>query len=680
LPVAPAAGTPAARERRRAPTAPALGVGLMLALPGAITLYTAFEAGGFFAGTSGLLAVVVGLGLVARITLAQRPFEGVGRGLGVAIAALGLYCVLVLASASWSDAPALAMIEFDRALLYWLLLVLLGSLPRDGSRIAWALRGVTLALVVVCGVALLTRLFPDFIDVPADVAERRLSYPLTYWNTLALMAALGLVLCLHHAASEREPIAVRLIAAGALPVLATTLYLTFSRGGLAVALVGVVVYVVVARPRSLPVALLTVGPAVAVALIAAYDADLLAEDNPTSAAAAAQGQDLASVVALCVVGAVALRALALPLDDRLRSVRVSRSARRTAGMLAVGGAVLGAVVMVAAFDAVGVAQDRIEGFTEERSDSADDQRDDLRGRLTDPGNNGRIKQWRVALDTFEEAPWIGNGAGRFAATWAERRPTDLKAEDAHSLYLETLSELGLAGALLLAVTLAAILGAFTFRARGEQRYVYAAMLAAGAVWALHAGVDWDWEMPAATMWLFALGGMALALPAGAPQPGDPEGEGPGRFTRVALGVACLAVIVTPALVTLSQAQIDRSVTAFKAGDCAVASDAALDAARLVAARPQPYQILGYCNSRAGESELAISMFETAVARDRRNWQSYYGLALVRAAAGRDPRPAAREALRLNPREALARDAVRRFDTDSPQKWKRRASDARLPIL
>jgi tetratricopeptide (TPR) repeat protein len=658
-----------------------LGTALMVALPGAITLYTAFEAGGFFAGTPALLAVVAGIALVGRITLAQRPFEGIGRGLGVATAALGLYCVLVLASASWSDAPALAMIEFDRALLYWLLLVLLGSLPRDDGRVAWALRGVTLAFVAVCGVALLTRLFPDLIDVPVDVAERRLSYPLTYWNTLALMAALGLVLCLHHTASEREPIAVRLIAAGALPVLATTLYLTFSRGGLAVALVGVAVYAIVARPRSLPGALLTVGPAVAVALMAAYDADLLAEDDPTSAAAAAQGSDLATVVALCVIAAVALRALAVPLDERLRSIPIAAATRRTAGLAAVAGAVLVAMVAVVAFDAVGFAQDRVEGFTEERSDSADDSRDDLRGRLTDPGNNGRIKQWTVALDSFEDAPWIGHGAGRFTALWAERRETDLKAEDAHSLYLETLAELGLVGALLLGTALAAILGAFALRARGESRHLYAALLAAGAVWALHAGVDWDWEMPAATMWLFALGGMALAIRPEAREADEPRGgEGPGQFARVAMGVACLAVLATPALVALSQGQIDRSVAAFKEGDCGAASEAALDAAKLVSARPQPYQILGYCNSRAGESELAISMFETAVARDRRDWQSYYGLALVRAAAGRDPRPAAREALRLNPREALARDGVRRFRTADPQKWKRRASDARLPIL
>ncbi len=154
------------------------------------------------------------------------------------------------------------------------------------------------------------------------------------------------------------------------------------------------VYVVAARPRGLLSALLTVGPPVAFALVAAYGADLLAGDEPTSAAAAAQGGDLAPVIALCAIAAVALRAFAIPLDVRLSAIPVSSAARRAGGWAAVAATLLVALVAVVAFDAVGFAQDRIDGFTEERSDSADDSRDNLRSRLTDPGNNGRIKQWR----------------------------------------------------------------------------------------------------------------------------------------------------------------------------------------------------------------------------------------------------------------------------------------------
>jgi Flp pilus assembly protein TadD len=97
-------------------------------------------------------------------------------------------------------------------------------------------------------------------------------------------------------------------------------------------------------------------------------------------------------------------------------------------------------------------------------------------------------------------------------------------------------------------------------------------------------------------------------------------------------------------------------------------------------RPEPYQVLGFCDSRAGENKLAISMLRTAVAHDSGEWESYYGLALVQAAAGQDPRVAARRAFELAPHEPLAAEAVQKFRTNDPRKWERRALSARLPIL
>lgn len=653
-------------------SAGSLGVALVLLLPGALTAHTAFQAGGFFAGTPAVLVVIVGLGLVARMTLAEHPFQGFGRGLAGVSVALGLYCAWILLSSSWSDAPARALIDFDRALLYLLVLVLVGSLPRDSAYVAWALRGVVLAMVAVCGVALLTRLFPDVIHVARAAADERLNYPLTYWNSLGLMAAIGLVLCLHLTASEREPSALRVLGAGALPMLATTLYFTFSRGGAGVAVIGLLVYVVVARPRSLIVALVAAGPATVVVLMSAYDADLLAGDEPTSAAAAAQGEEVAIVLGLCMLAAVVVRALGLIVDRRVRAIRVSPSARRAAGAMAAVAAVALVLVAVVAFDAPAKVGDRIEGFTEEGAPSGND---DSRGRLTDPGNNGRIKQWRVALDAFQEAPVTGDGAGTFGKRWARDRDSGLKVEDAHSLYLESLAELGLVGGLLIVVAVAMIIGAFIRRARGKHRHLYGALLAAGLAWAVHVAIDWHWEMPAVTLWFFALGGMALAV-------GRERAFtwAPPRLARVVMAAACLVLLVPAGGIAVSQLQLNRSVERLQSGECGPAVEAALASVEALPVRPEPFEVLGFCDVRLGKPDLAVQMLEAAIRRDPDSWALHYGLALVRGAAGRDPRPAARRALQLNPREPLTRDAVRRFRTSDPKKWRRRAVTARLPIL
>ena len=48
------------------------------------------------------------------------------------------------------------------------------------------------------------------------------------------------------------------------------------------------------------------------------------------------------------------------------------------------------------------------------------------------------------------------------------------------------------------------------RARGPDRPVYAAVFAVLLAWAVHAGVDWDWQMPVVTIVFFSLGGFVLA--------------------------------------------------------------------------------------------------------------------------------------------------------------------------
>ncbi len=634
-----------------------------------LTAYLGFEAGGFFAGSTGRVAVVLAIVLLLRITLCERPFDGLGLPLALAAGALGLYAVWSLLSAQWSNAPARAMVEFDRALLYWLALVLFGSMARRAERVEAAVRGVALALVVVCGAGLASRVLPEVFPVEPGVATERLSFPITYWNVLGLLASFGLILCLHLTSSARERAAVKVAAAAASPVLACALYFTFSRGGIAAGILGLVLYVVVVHPRGAVPGLLATVPATAAALIACYQADLLSTDRPTIQGAVEQGQNVALVIAGCVLAAALLRALLLTIDRRLAGMEFSPARQRRLWGTAIGGVAVAMLLAVLAFDAPAYVERQTDRFVQGGELETGG---DLRGRLTDAGNNGRLDNWQVAIDDFRGHPVIGTGAGTYSISWARERERSLKVEDAHSLYLESLSELGLIGGILIVAVVVSLLMGFLRALRAERLSVYGALLAAGVAWAFEAGLDWVWEMPVATLWLFALGGMCLARPAAPALDVDPR-----RFARVATGAGLLALATTPVLIALSQSHLDESTRAFKRGDCTAAIESGLASVEALGVRPEPYLVLGLCDARLGEDELAVQAMGRAVSLDPEGWRSHYGLALARASAGLDPRPAALQARRLNPRSELTTDIVKRFDTDDPRKWKRRARGARL---
>lgn len=107
----------------------------------------------------------------------------------------------------------------------------------------------------------------------------------------------------------------------------------------------------------------------------------------------------------------------------------------------------------------------------------------------------RIQYWQVAWWDYRDHPWLGSGAGTYGGYWLRHRPVDVFVRTAHTLYLQALAELGPVG---LALILIAILAPFVvlFRRRDP---VAGAAGAAYVAFVLHAGVDWDWELPAVTL-------------------------------------------------------------------------------------------------------------------------------------------------------------------------------------
>lgn len=669
------AETTAGAVAARAPTGDRLARWALLVLPGALVVFFGFNAGGYFPATPAIAAVVLAQALLLRVVGARRPCEGLAPATVVAIVALAGYGALTLASALWSHSLGRALIETDRVWLYLLALTLFGLLRADADALRWLIRGLLLGVSVVCLAGLTSRVAPDVWHTAPGVANERLSYPVTYWNALGLLAALGIVLAAHTTCSLGERPAVRALAAAALPLLGATLFFTFSRGAIAAGVIGLLAYVLVGRPRALVGGLLAATPATAVLVLVAYHANLLDTIDPTTPAAVRQGHRVAFVALACAACGGALRlALAARLDGRLAALAARRPLRAGA-KLAVAGvpAVLALVLALAAGVPSTLAHDwhRFASGAQPHGEHGD-----LRRRLTDPSNNQRTLLWKAAVQGFADAPSHGHGAGTFQEVWDRRRPSYVYTVNAHSLYLQTMAELGVPGLALIVVLLLAALGGLALRARGPNRSLYGVLLAAGLVWALHAGVDWDWEMPVVSLPFFAAAGLALS-----PRRRE-EGGGwvPSQHTRLLLGLACLATLALPVLVIGSQRHLDDAKRSLYASRCVAASSAASASIDWLDVRAQPYEVLGFCDLQRGFPHLALEAMSQAVERDPGSWEARYELAIAKAAAGVDPRGAIGRALAMDPLDPLVRAAARQLSSGDPVDWVRRAAGVRKEAL
>jgi O-antigen ligase len=620
---------------------------VLLALPAALVIYLSIDKGGYFPTGPAVAAVLLVVAMVLRITLVEEPLLGSSWPLALAAASLALLALWTLLSATWSDAPGRALVEFDRTFAYLLLLVLVGTVARTSSRLRWLAASLALASVVVAVIALATRLAPDRFStsIPA-IGESNLAYPLTYSNALGILCVLGGILSLYFASSARLPAVVRALGAAALPLLSVTVYLTLSRGPVAAAIVGVVAFLLLGRPRGALSAALAVVPASAIAVASAYQHPLITSRDPTSSAAAAQGHRVAIVVIGCVLGAAALRLVLVPLDRRLRTYSLPERSRRPVLTAAWAGIVLLAVAVAIAADAPTRISDQYHRFVD--SGQAAPQQQDIRQSLFSSANRGIVDNWSVALDGFRDQPLRGQGAGTYENWWNENRPAHQHAynvTDAHSLYLEMLGEQGIVGFLLLMITLGTILIALLPFRRGPHRALYAALFSTALAWTIHAGVDWDWEMPAVTVIFFAIGGAAVAAHAHSVRPVllSPQ-------VRVAAGLVLLAAVITPALVFASQRQLNDARDGLRAGDCPRAIDRAADAINSLSVRSEPYEVLALCQQKRGRAGFAVDAMRQAVKHDPNNWRYHYELGILLGATGGQARPEIERAHELNPYE------------------------------
>jgi O-Antigen ligase len=455
----------------------------------------AFFSGGYFDEARAWTGLVVWALVALAAVTAPRLLPGRRAG-RIALAGLALFAAWTLLSATWAPIVGDAYHRGQLAVVYAGALIAAASLLH-GRR---ALRAVEPAVVggalLVVGYGISERLVPGLLHFQHSIsAQGRLEQPLTYWNAMGELAAIGLVVSLRVAGDGTRQRSLRLAATAAAAPLGMGLYISFSRGALFACAAGIATLVVVAPGREqLRVGGVALGAAVLGALAVSpwHSVTSLAGSTATR-----ERQGAITLALLAVIMAAAVLAARWLLSTEAPGpLRLPRRAPWAALALICAGLALAIVVGAK------------ESSTRPLSGGAT--------RLTTLQSN-RYAYWRVAMRAFGDEPIRGVGAGGWSVYWLRYRPFGEFAQDAHSLPLQTLAELGLVGAVLLAT----FLGGLGFAARAAHHSVPA--LAAGPIagfvtYIAHAPLDWDWEMPALTLFALLLGGAVIA----AAEAGDNE--------------------------------------------------------------------------------------------------------------------------------------------------------------
>ena len=454
----------------------------------------AFFSGGFFERPRLIAGIVVWGIAAAAMAMSPRPLPRTGPGLA-ALSGLALLTAWTALSYEWAPLGGRAQDDIQRLLLYLGFFVACVALLRGRTGRLAVEPGLAIGAFVVTVYGLSARLVPDLVTQErSSSAEGRLEQPLTYWNAMGSLCAIGLVLCVGIAADARRERALRVGAALCGPALGLGVYLSFSRGALFALGAGLALLLAL-RPsfRAHLRATATLAGAGALASLAASFLPTVEALPPGQDADATQGAIMLGALVVASAGAALITARA--------SVEATEvPARRLAGL---GRPAIAAVSIVLVIGGLAGAA-ALEGNPSARS--AGDPTDPTRFTSAD---STRYAFWRVALEAFAEDPLKGTGSGGFAVEWRRQPDRTEGAVDAHSLYIETLSELGIVGAAFLALFLGGIL-ASAVRLQRRAPATASGPAAALGVWVVHAGLDWHWEMPALTGIALALAGALVA--------------------------------------------------------------------------------------------------------------------------------------------------------------------------
>jgi O-Antigen ligase len=589
----------------------------------------------------GALALVAGGVLLALSLWGALPWPRLDRA--------GLACVVLLAglvvwiglSVLWSVTPDRSWEYANRGLVYCAFLaigLIVGAADRRAVQAAALGLAALLAAVMVWALAgkVIPSLFPD----GARIA--RLRQPIGYWNGLALLAAMALPLGLWLAVRREHHRILRAAAVVLLFLSAVTLLLTYSRGGVVVALVTVATYIALTPLRVEAIAALVISmpPAIALAFWAFSEPGLVENLQPYDDRVRAG----AIFGVFLVLGAVLVGAAAYFVTGREERWR-PRFRWSLSGPRLAGGAAAALVVVILAASGghpVDWVRDGFREFTNPASGAGSGP-----GRLGNVSSNSRWTWWKEAWTMFEDEPVGGTGAASFAIARRPIRTNTTVATEPHNLALQFLGETGIVGFLLFAgAVVAAGLGVIgTVRRLDEPDAAAATALSVALLaYLLHALIDYDWDFVALTAPTLLLLGILLAA---------------GRATRLrfrapvwAAGAVLFAAAAVFSLTVpwLAARDVADAYAALERDEIGLALDESQSARSLNPLAIEPLFATAAAEEARGDDRAALERYVQAVDLQPKNWRTWYELGRFELSSGRRARGIRhlREARELDP--------------------------------
>ena len=494
------------RLRTRTVTVPWAGPGawLSLSIALAIVLSAAVARGGvrLEPTTSVEIALMLaGAGVVVAACLTPRAG---GRLYGAwAVLAFALLAAYTSLSILWSLAPADSWLEANRTFAYLATFTGAIALVRLApGRWAELLYGVACGTVAVCAWALLTKVFPGALA--ADELYARLRAPFEYWNSVGLMAALGVPPLLWLAARRSGSDVVNALAWPLLGIVLVCMMLAYSRGSLIALGVGLVIWLAAVPLRLRAVAALICAALGATPVVLwAFAQDGLTKDRAPMAARVDAGHELGALLVL-LMAVLLLAGLAVGFFTASRPP--SERSRRRIGRVLLAGLALVPVAVVLALSAApgglsGQTSDAWSKLVDPKAKTPANTPD----RLT-ATSSVRARYWDEALKVHANSRIVGTGAGAYATVRNRYRQNgDIIVRHAHGYGVQTLADLGWVGVGLSLLAGLAWLWAAA-RAVGMRRrdrgLVFDAervglwtMAVVVVIFAAHSAIDWTWFVP-----------------------------------------------------------------------------------------------------------------------------------------------------------------------------------------